>query len=131
MAEANVFANNRSIVHAGDGGVQVCALPDVCYTPSPTGPVPVPYPNIAQNADLAGGSQTVTIAGHPVALAPSYLRTSAGNEAGSAGGGVVSGETKGRMTWATASGDVFIEGQGVVRGWLSLASPNSASLSGH
>ena len=34
-------------------------VPDVCKTPSPGGPVPIPYPNIAQSVTLAKGTTTV------------------------------------------------------------------------
>ncbi len=50
---ATVFANSRSIVHKGDGQVNVAAPPDVCKTPSPAGPVPIPYVNVAKTSDLA------------------------------------------------------------------------------
>ena len=50
---ATVFANGRSIVHKGDGQTNVGAIPDVCKTPSPGGPVPIPYVNTAMNSNLA------------------------------------------------------------------------------
>jgi hypothetical protein len=109
------FANGRSIVHAGDGGTNTCAAPDVCKTPSPGGPVPVPYVNVARDADLAAGSTTVSLGGNPVALKSSSLSTSSGDEAGTAGGGLISSKTQGKMTWGTFSLDVKFEGKGVVR----------------
>ncbi|NVJ24470.1 MULTISPECIES: DUF4150 domain-containing protein [Myxococcus] len=112
---SDVFANGRTIVHSGDGGTNTCAAPDVCKTPSPGGPVPVPYVNVARNSDLAEGSTSVTIDGNPVALKTSKLGTSSGDEAGTAGGGLVSAKTKGKMTWGTYSLDVKFEGKGVVR----------------
>lgn len=84
---STVFANSRSILHKGDGLTQVCPVPDVCKTPTPGGPVPVPYPNAAQDSDLAGGSKRVLIEGSSAALADSSLSTSTSDEAGSAGGG--------------------------------------------
>ncbi len=111
---STVYANARLILSEGDALQQVCAAPDVCKTPTPTGPVPIPYVNIAQDGDLAGGSRDVLIAGSPGALARSTLATSSGDEAGSAGG-VVSGTVKGAMRWASFSPDVLIEGAGVVR----------------
>lgn len=110
-----VFANGRSIVHAGDGGTNTCAAPDLCKTPSPAGPVPVPYVNVAKDSDLTEGSRSVTIDGSPVALKSSKLSTSTGDEAGTAGGGLISSKTKGKMTWGTFSLDVKFEGKGVVR----------------
>lgn len=110
-----VYANKRRIIHAGDGQTFVAASPDVCKTPSPGGPpVPVPYPNTARSSDLAGGSRKVTIEGHSVAIEGAKLRTSSGDEAGSAGG-VFSGKIKGVVTWGSCSLDVRFEGKGVLR----------------
>jgi hypothetical protein len=112
---SKVYANGRTVVHQGDGQVNTDALPDVCKTPSPGGPVPIPYVNVARDGDLANGSTSVSIEGHPVALKDSNLSTSSGDEPGTAGGGLISSKTKGKMTWASASIDVKIEGQGVIR----------------
>lgn len=109
------YANGRSILHQGDGHSQTALAPDVCKTPSPAGPVPVPYVNRAQGSDLAEGSSSVMIEGHPVALKDSYLSTSTGDEPGTAGGGLVSSKIQGRVVFLTASLDVVFEGQGVVR----------------
>jgi uncharacterized Zn-binding protein involved in type VI secretion len=81
-----VYANKRRIIHAGDGQTFVAASPDVCKTPSPSGSMPVPYPNSARSRDLTGGSRKVTIAGHPVAIEGAKIRASTRDEAGSAGG---------------------------------------------
>lgn len=109
------FANGRSIVHKGDGKTNISAAPDVCKTPSPGGPVPVPYVNMASDSDLSEASKTVELEGNPVALKNSALSTSTGDEAGTAGGGLISSKTKGKMTWGTYSLDVKFEGKGVVR----------------
>src|SRR5215475_11802548 len=112
---STVYANKDTIVHEDDGLQFVALAPDVCKTPSPGGPVPVPYPNIAMSSDLADGSKSVKIEGNPAALADSNLKTSTGDEAGTAGGGIVSSKTKGKLTWIIYSMDVKFEGQGVVR----------------
>lgn len=112
---STVFANHRSILHKGDGFTQVCPLPDTCKTPTPGGPAPVPYPNAAQDSDLSGGSKRVRIEGNPVALSDSCLSTSTGDEAGTAGGGIVSGKIKGKCTFTSSSPDVVVEGKSVVR----------------
>jgi Domain of unknown function (DUF4150) len=112
---ASVYANGNSISHSGDGEQFIALAPDVCKTPSPAGPVPVPYPNTAMSSDLASGSTSVKIAGNPVALADSNIKMSTGDEAGSAGGGVVSSKIKGKVTWLLYSMDVKFEGKGVVR----------------
>jgi hypothetical protein len=110
-----VFANSRSIVHGGDGQVNTAAPPDVCKTPSPGGPVPIPYVNIAKDSDLAKGTKKVKIEGNPVGLESSNLSTSSGDEPGTAGGGVVSSKFTGKMTWGSTSSDVKAEGKGVAR----------------
>ncbi len=112
---SSVYANMRTIIHKGDGLVQTAPVPDVCKTPSPGGPVPIPYPNIAKDSDLAKGTKKVKIKGKSVALKTSNLSTSTGDEAGTAGGGIVSSKTKGKLTWTVASVDVKFEGKGVVR----------------
>lgn len=112
---SKVYANGRSVVHKGDGQVNTSAAPDVCKTPSPAGPVPVPYVNVARSGALAKGSTSVFIAGHPIALQDSNLSTSSGDEPGTAGGGLLSSKTKGKLSWGSASIDVKIEGKGVVR----------------
>lgn len=112
---SNVFANGRKIAHQGDGVQQVCPVPDVCKTPSPGGPVPVPYVNVALNSDLADGSKDVDIEGSSVALSDSNLKISSGDEAGSAGGGITSSKIKGKLTWGDSSPDVLFDGKGVIR----------------
>ena len=37
--------------------------PDVCKTPSPAGPIPIPYPNIAKSSDTSSGSKKVKTEG--------------------------------------------------------------------
>ncbi len=109
------YANSMTIVHKGDGLQFVAMAPDVCKTPSPGGPVPIPYPNIAMSSDLADASKSVKVDGNPAALESSNLRMSTGDEAGTAGGGVVSNKIKGKLTWILYSTDVKFEGKGVVR----------------
>src|SRR5262249_16877307 len=109
-----VFANSRSIVHQGDALVNTAAPPDVCKTPSPGGPAPVPYATLANNSDLAKGSKTVKIEGNSIALESSSLSMSSGDEPGTAGG-IISLKFKGNMTWGSASPDVKVERKGVVR----------------
>ena len=123
---SDVFANGRAIMHKGDGLQHVAAPPDVCKTPSPAGPVPVPYVNIAQNSALASGAKQVKIEGQPVALSSSNLASSMGDEPGTAGG-IISSKFKGKLTWATSSPTVFAEGKGVVR-FMDVAQHNGNSF---
>jgi hypothetical protein len=109
-----VGVNNLTVVHQDSGGITT-AFPDVCKTPSPAGPIPLPYPNIAKASDTADGSSTVKCDGNPVCLKSSSFSTSSGDEAGSAGGGVVSNKIKGKAEFVNYSFDVMFEGKNVAR----------------
>ncbi len=109
-----VGANFLSLVHKSSGGVSP-SFPDVCKTPAPpAGPIPIPYPNIAQSSDTDKGSKKVKADGKPVALKDSNFKTSTGDEAGSAGG-IVSSKTKGKAEFVNYSFDVMVEGKNVAR----------------
>ncbi|PRQ07450.1 DUF4150 domain-containing protein [Enhygromyxa salina] len=110
----SVYANSLSIVHQGDGKTHTCPIPDVCKTPSPAGPVPIPYVNVAMSSNLSGGSTTVKIQSCSVALESSSIAMSSGDEAGTAGG-VISSKNMGKLSWSTSSPNVKFEGKGVVR----------------
>ena len=90
------------------------AFPDVCLTPTPGGPVPIPYPNTGDLGQAVKVSTSVTIGGKPVILADSEIPTTTGDEPGSVGG-VSSGMIKGKVTFVTFSTKVKVEGKGVVR----------------
>jgi hypothetical protein len=109
-----VTANGRSILHKGHGMTHVCAVPDVCKTPSPGGPIPIPYVNMAMDSDLTDGADSVKVEGNPAGITSSKLSTSTGDEAGSIGG-IVSSKFKGSASWTTASLDVKADGKSVVR----------------
>jgi hypothetical protein len=111
---ASVGVNHLSIVNADSNGVTI-AFPDVCKTPSPGGPVPIPYPNIAQSSDTASGSKKVKAEGKPLCVKSSSFSTSTGDEAGTAGGGVASNKTKGKAEFVNFSFDVKVEGAEVPR----------------
>jgi hypothetical protein len=109
-----VSVNNLTVVHADSGGKTI-AFPDVCKTPSPAGPIPIPYPNVAMSSDTDAGASTVKCDGNPVCVKDSNFSTSTGDEAGSAGGGVVSNKTKGKAEFVNFSFDVQFEGKSVPR----------------
>jgi hypothetical protein len=67
------------------------------------------------SSDTAQGSKDVTMDGNPIMLQGSSFSTSTGDEAGSAGGGVVSGQVKGKAEFVLASFDVLVEGKPVPR----------------
>ena len=109
-----VGVNNLSVVHASSNGTTI-AFPDVCKTPSPGGPIPIPYPNIAKSSDTADGTKKVKCDGESTCISSSNFRMSTGDEAGSAGGGVVSNKIKGKAEFVNFSFDVKFEGKNVER----------------
>jgi hypothetical protein len=111
---ASVGVNMMSVVHKDSGGISP-SFPDVCKTPSPAGPIPIPYPNIAKSGDTAKGTKKVKCDGNPVCVEDSNFSTSVGDEAGTAGGGVASNKTKGKAEFVNFSFDVKFEGKGVAR----------------
>ncbi|PTL75046.1 DUF4150 domain-containing protein [Vitiosangium sp. GDMCC 1.1324] len=110
----NTGVNKMSVVTKDSGGVTT-AFPDVCKTPSPGGPVPIPYPNVAQSSDTAKGTKKVSVEGNPACVKDSNFSTSTGDEAGTAGGGVASSKTKGKAEFVNFSFDVKFEGKNVAR----------------
>ena len=109
-----VGVNMMSVVHKDSGGVSP-SFPDVCKTPSPAGPIPIPYPNIAKSGDTGKGTKKVKCDGNPVCVKDSNFSTSTGDEAGTAGGGVASNKTKGKAEFVNYSFDVKFEGKNVAR----------------
>lgn len=109
----SVFANGRGIDHKNSGGMSPI-FPDVCKTPSPGGPIPIPYPNIGQSAQATGGPTSVKVNGAmPMTKGAKYSMTS-GDEAGSLGG-VVSNKFKGEAEYMSYSFNVRMEGRNVCR----------------
>jgi hypothetical protein len=110
----NVGVNKMSVVTKDSDGITT-AFPDVCKTPSPAGPVPIPYPNISKSSDTAKGTKKVSVQGNPACVKDSNFSTSTGDEAGTAGGGVASNKTKGKAEFVNYSFDVKFEGKNVAR----------------
>ncbi len=110
----SVYANTRGISHKGSGGNSP-VFPDVCKTPTPGGPVPIPYPNIGKSSDTTDGPTTVTIDGEMPMVKGAKYSTSTGDEAGTAGGGVLSNTTKGEAEFMVYSFNVMIEGKNACR----------------
>jgi hypothetical protein len=105
----------NSLVHKGSNHVSIATIPDVCKTPSPGGPVPIPYPNISQSATLAKGTTSVKAdGGMMIAIKGSEFSLSNGDNAGVAGG-VKSSTFMKESTWILYSFDVKMEGKGACR----------------
>ena len=109
-----VGVNFLSVVHQSSNGITI-AFPDVCKTPSPGGPIPIPYPNIAKSSDTSKGTKKVKCDGNSTCVKDSNFMMSTGDEAGSAGGGVVSNKIKGKAEFVNFSFDVKFEGKNVTR----------------
>ncbi|MDL1968312.1 MAG: DUF4150 domain-containing protein [Deltaproteobacteria bacterium] len=107
------FVNSRGIVHKGSGGMSP-VFPDVCKTPSPGGPIPIPYPNIGKSSDTSKGPKKVKTDGKMLMVKGAKYSTTTGDEAGSAGG-VMSSKTKGEAEFMMYSFDVKFEGKNVCR----------------
>jgi hypothetical protein len=110
---STVTANGRGIAHKQSGG-QSPVFPDVCKTPTPGGPVPIPYPNIGRAADTSAGPKSVRIDGaQPMVKDAKYSKTS-GDEPGTAGG-VISGVNRDVAEFIAYSFDVRLEGRNACR----------------
>jgi uncharacterized Zn-binding protein involved in type VI secretion len=105
---------SNSLVHKGSNGVSTATIPDVCKTPSPGGPVPIPYPNISQSVTLAKGTTTVKADGMMAAIKGSEFSLSNGDNAGVAGG-VKSSTFMKESTWILYSFDVKMDGKNACR----------------
>lgn len=105
-----------SLAHKGCMGITKSTIPDVCKTPSPGGPVPVPYPIIVSMANsLAKGTKTVKVdGGNPAAIKGSEYSTCTGDEPGTAGG-VKSSTNMKEATWILHSFDVKLDGKNACR----------------
>ena len=57
------------------------AFPDVCKTPSPSGTVPIPYPNTGQMSDANPVTTTVKAGGNWIIIENSEIGTTVGDEA--------------------------------------------------
>lgn len=111
----SVGVNKLSIVNEDSKGITI-AFPDVCKTPGPPAPfIPIPYPNIAKASDTDKGTKKVKAEGKPICVKDSVFSTSMGDEAGTAGGGMMSAKTKGKAEFVNYSFDVQFEGKNVPR----------------
>ncbi|WP_299009846.1 PAAR-like domain-containing protein [uncultured Shewanella sp.] len=92
------------------GGMNL-GFPDVCNTPGPVGPIPVPYLNVSQGnmCDPTTAALSVLTSGGPSMNMGSVIPLSSGDNAGAAGG-VASGMMMGPTTGKMGSASVIIEG---------------------
>lgn len=95
------------------GGMVVTPGPlDACKTPSPGGPVPLPYPNLGTVSNASSGtcSQKVKFVGAKVCTVKSEIPRSSGDEAGTVGG-IMSNRNMAEVKYKMGSSKVFIEGE--------------------
>jgi Domain of unknown function (DUF4150) len=111
---SDILVNNLGLTYKSSIGISTCTLPDVCKTPTPGGPVPVPYPNFANQGSLDKGTKTVKAHGNMVAIKGSEYSISFGDEPGTVGG-VTSNTFKKETAWITYSFDVKIDGENACR----------------
>ncbi len=95
------------------GGGMSMAMPDTCKVPSPAGPVPTPFPNIAQLPMGQSCTTKVKIMNMPAFTVKSEIPLSSGDEAGVAGG-VVSGVIMNKMKPTMGKMAVQAEGSPIV-----------------
>lgn len=129
----HVNGKSNSLVHKGSMGIAKSTIPDVCKTPSPGGPVPIPYPVIiSMSSDLKKGTKTVKVDGkNMAAIKGSELSRCTGDEPGTAGG-VKSSTNMKEATWILYSFDVKLDGKNACRltDKMMMNHGNTACLAG-
>lgn len=106
----------NSLAHKGSNHIASSTAPDVCKTPSPAGPVPIPYPIIvSMSSDLVKGTTTVKAdGGNSCCVKDCELSRCTGDEAGTAGG-VVSSTFIKEAKFILFSFDVKLDGKNACR----------------
>jgi len=121
----------NTLVHKMSTGISTATIPDVCKTPTPGGPVPIPYPNIAQSITLSDGTTTIKGDRMMAANKGSKFALSNGDQAGTIGG-VKSNVFMKEATWILYSFDVKLDGKNACRFTDKMFhnSENAANLAG-
>ena len=103
-------------------------FPDVCLTPTPAGPVPIPYPNIAMAPMAIKAVYNVLFMCAPVHNMGTVIPMTNGDNAGVATG-VASGSVMGPSRHMTAAFTVLIGGMPATR-LTSMSLQNSTNCPG-
>lgn len=98
---------------AGIAGTVVCTAPDVCKTPSPAGPIPIPYMVVSMLTFAVRAAKKTQLTGKPVFTMNSRLSRCIGDEPGVAGG-VVSNVNMGFCRPISFNPTILVEGQPVI-----------------
>ncbi|WP_437641892.1 DUF4150 domain-containing protein [Sorangium sp. So ce854] len=111
----------KMVASASSGHTSVTPGPiDACKTPTPGGPVPMPYPNIGVTVTIGPGYTTKTLAmGTPMYTKKSKMALTNGDQPGVALG-VVSNRVMGMAQPLMSSNDVLAESGGVARTFDSI-----------
>jgi len=103
-------------------------FPDVCLTPTPAGPVPIPYPNIAMGPTAVPNCPTILILGAPVHNLATTIPMTNGDNAG-VNMGVASGTVMGPSRHLTGAFTVLFLGMPASR-LTSVSLQNSTNCPG-
>jgi len=104
------------------------AFPDVCLTPTPAGPVPIPYPNIAMGPTAVPSQVKVLIVAAPAHNLATTTPLTNGDNAGVATG-VASGMVMGPSRHLTGSFKVLLGGMPASK-MTSVSLQNSTNAPG-
>src|SRR5215212_10205202 len=106
----------KMVASVSSGRTSVTSGPlDFCKTPTPGGPVPMPYPNVALSATMGPGYTTKTLVmGTPMWTKKGSSAVSNGDQPGVALG-VVSNKIMGMCEVTMASNDADAEGGAMAR----------------
>ena len=116
-----MFANNQL------GGLDT-GLPDVCLTPSPAGPVPVPYPNMANGPMGVPAAYNVLWSCAPAHTLATTVPLTNGDNAG-VSMGVASGTVMGPSRHLTGAFTMLVGGAPATR-LTSVSLQNSTNCPG-
>lgn len=108
------------------GGMAIAPGNDICKIP-PFG-IPMPFPNLASNAEAIPNVATIICAGGPVHNLNTVVPSTRGDEAGSMGG-VASGTIAGLSRHVKGSSKVLIQGAPETR-LTDITLPNNQNTAG-
>ncbi len=116
-----MFANSQMM------GTDI-GFPDVCNTPTPAGPVPIPYPNLGMGPMAIPSQFQVLFLGMPAHNLGTTIPMSNGDNAGVAMG-VASGTVMGPVKHVTGAFTVLVKGMPATR-MTSMSIQNSTNCPG-
>ena len=103
-------------------------FPDVCETPTPAGPIPIPYPNIAMGPTAIPTAPNILVLAMPIHNLATEIVLTNGDNAGLAMG-LASGTVMGPSKHLTGAFTVLMDGMPVSR-MTSVALQNSTNCPG-